>query len=133
MPVTYAWLIPDRVMGLRWSGDVNAAELEILDAELVQILNASQQPLIHFISHELELKSEPAFTAYLRARCVRHQRFGWYYIIQKPQNYAARFIAQMAGNMLRVRLRLVDDEATAWAHLRRLYPDFEVQVLAEHL
>jgi hypothetical protein len=132
MPVTYEWLIPGQVMGLRWVGIVTEAELLEMDRHFVQILDSTPLPLIHFISHELELVEEPPFTAYLRAQCARHQKFGWYLIIQKQQNLAARFIAQMAGTMLRLRLRIVEDEDSAWAVLRRLYPDFEPRPIHKH-
>jgi hypothetical protein len=125
MPVTYEWLIPGRVMGLRWVGVVTEAELLEMDREFVRIMDNTPLPLIHFISHELDLESEPPFTAYLRAQCVRHQKFGWYLIIQKQQNIAARLVAQMAGTMLRLRLRIVEDEDSAWTYLRRMYPEFE--------
>jgi hypothetical protein len=125
MPVIHKWLIPGRVMGLRWVGDVTIEELETLDEFLVHTMDNSQQPLVHFISHELDLTSEPPFSTYLRARCARHQRFGWYLIIQKQSNFVARVVAQMAGTMLRMRFRLVENEAAAWAHLCRIYPEFE--------
>lgn len=133
MPVIYEWLIPGQVMGLRWSGIVTEAELIEMDRKFVQILDSTPLPLIHFISHELELEAEPPFTAYLRAQCVRHQKFGWYLIIQKQQNLVARFIAQMAGTMLRVRFRLMDDETAAWTYLRRMYPDFEPHAIPKNL
>ena len=132
MPVSYEWLIPGQVMGLRWTGIVTEAELLDMDREFVKILDSTPLPLIHFISHELELEVEPHFTAYLRAQCVRHQKFGWYLIIQKQQNIAARLIAQMAGTMLRLRLRIVEDEDSAWAILRRIYPDFEPRPIHKH-
>lgn len=132
MPVTYEWLIPGEVMGLRWSGVVSEAELLEMDHEFVKILDSASQPLIHFISHELALEEEPPFTTYLRAQCVRHQKFGWYIIIQKQQNLVARFIAQMAGTMLRLRLRIVESEEGAWAILRRVYPEFEPRPIHQH-
>ena len=133
MPITSEWLIPGQVMGLRWFGIVTEAELIEMDRKFLDILESTPLPLIHFISHELDLEAEPPFMAYLRTQSVRHQKFGYYLIIQKQQNIAARLVAQMAGTMLRLRLRIVEDEESAWAILRRVYPDLEPRPLHKHL
>lgn len=122
MPISNQWLIPDQVIGVRWSGVITEQELEVIDYALLHSLNATQTPRIHFISHELDLLEELPLKAYIRTQSPRHTRFGWYIVVQPRHKAFARMITQMACTVLQLRFRIVEDEATAWKVLQRINP-----------
>ena len=122
MPITHEWLIPDQVMGVRWSGIITKQELEALDQSLLQILNTTQSPHVHFVSHELDLLEELSLKAYIRTQTPRHPRFGWYVVVQPRQNAFGRMVTQMACTLLQIRFRIVENETAAWKCLQRVNP-----------
>jgi hypothetical protein len=125
MPVTYEWLIPDQVIGLRWWGDVDQQELAILDAGVLDMLNTTQNNPIHFVSYELDLITEPSLKAYIQTRSPRHAHFGWYIIIQPRHKAFARMLAQMACTILGLRFRIVPDEGMAWKYIEQINPQLK--------
>lgn len=122
MPITHEWLIPDLVIGLRWSGVNTEEDLDTLDRALLQILDTTQSPHIHFLSHELDLLEELPLKSYIRTQTPRHERFGWYIVVQPRHNALARMVTQMACTLLQIRFRIVEDVDTAWKTLRRVNP-----------
>jgi hypothetical protein len=124
MPIEMEWLIPDQVMGLRWWGEPTEEQLGVRDAEIVQILDATPTPQIHFISHELDLLTELPLKLYIQTKSPRHARFGWYIVIQPRHNAFARMVTQMACTVLGLQFRIVESEDAAWKHLQRVNPQF---------
>jgi hypothetical protein len=122
MPITHDWLIHDQVMGLCWSGVPTEKELDDVDQSLLQCLNATSASHIHFISHELNLLEELPLKSYIRTQTPRHPCFGWYIVIQPRHNAFARMVTQMAGTLLQIRFRIVENEDMAWACLQRIDP-----------
>jgi hypothetical protein len=122
MPITHQWLIPDQVVGLRWSGINTQQDLDEADQALLHILNTTHSPRIHFLSHELDLLEELPVKSYIRTQTPRHPRFGWYVVVQPRHNALARMVTQMACTLLQIRFRIVEDEATAWKCLQRVNP-----------
>ena len=122
MPITHEWLIPDQVMGLRWTGIITEEDLQALDAVILQILNAAHGSHIHFISNELDLLKELSVKSYIQTRSPRHTRFGWYIVVQPRHNAFARMVTQMACSLLQIRFRIVENEESAWDTLQRINP-----------
>ncbi|NJR12443.1 hypothetical protein HC776_00695 [bacterium] len=120
MPIENTWLIADRVMGLRLWDTVTNDDLLQIDKALIEALDSSPAEQVHFISHELDLVQEPSISAYVQLKIPRHARFGYYVVIQPPQNILARFVTRMACTVFKINFTSVESEERAWQYLHQM-------------
>lgn len=73
MPIELSWLIPDRILLSRWTGDISTEDVRVLVEELGIALDAAAVP-IHTVIDLSEARHMPTETAslYLQSRLPAH-------------------------------------------------------------
>lgn len=94
MPITHQWIIPKRVIYVRWYGDITVEETQEANRATARFL-AEGIPLIHMLRDDSAVTSIPPVT--LRQildtlKAVRHPDFGWAVNIGYSNAFVGTFI-----------------------------------------
>lgn len=73
------------------------------DVQCAALLEASDAPLVHFITDMRAVKSFPPMSSISGMHFLRHQRMGYYITLGALDNPMLRFIATMVGGIARLR------------------------------
>ncbi len=108
MPYNVEWLMKDRIFEIHASGVVTLEEMEAYSSTIISMLEQSPYPLIHAIADDAHVESFPRLALFSKIPWLRHPKMGWLvsYGIDQP---VARFVGHTAGQITRLRLRLVKD------------------------
>ncbi|PJF36192.1 MAG: hypothetical protein CUN49_06695 [Candidatus Thermofonsia Clade 1 bacterium] len=106
------WLIKDRLILLNTSGDISIEEIEAIDRDIIQLLEAGQAP-VHILADMKELGKFPFDLISMRraATYLNHPKLGLImaYGVSRIAASFAQLLTQLAG----VRLRFSRDYAEA--------------------
>ncbi len=83
MPIKLSWLVPDKILLSRWSGEITVQDMQILVDELGIILDTAPR-LVHSIIDlsEVQRIHDEAAYYYFRSRIPRHPRRGRVALVQ---------------------------------------------------
>lgn len=123
MPVDLGWLLEDRVMMVRFAGVVSDEDMDALDAFLIDNLDRSQQPFVHFVIDTRAITVQTSMKKALWMKGNRHPRRGWLVTVGALKHAPSRFIVGAMTTMFKVRHRDVETPKDAIDILQRMDPN----------
>ena len=110
MPLQLRWYLENRVILLTSQGDSSDQDLLDIDQKVINYLNQSDAPLVHFIMDQRNVPPAPPSKAAAQIKVAtqlkwpKHPKYGWAIMIG-PTNSLQRFIIAVATNFFKIRQR----------------------------
>jgi hypothetical protein len=117
MSYQIAWCIEGHIVRVQIEDELSSDEVAVLDHEMMQFLEQSAGPLVHFVFHIVNLKKYPSLKSLASMRAGRHTNMGWN-IITGNINPMVKFLAGTASQVYRSRFQPFDtfEEAVAFLY-----------------
>ncbi len=121
MPIEMSWYVQDRVILLKFIGDITVEDMQEISANYIDMVDTAEGDwLIHALHDADQMESLPRAikdTVNNARDAFKHPRSGWTvaYNIRKP---VLKLFGNMATGMLRVRYRIFNTRAEALAFLQ---------------
>jgi proteasome lid subunit RPN8/RPN11 len=117
MSAGVTWLIEHKLLLVNTWGKVNVDELSAMDSRISDMLDNSQEPLVHGIHDHTRAESIPSAKDLMQVKAGKHPRVGWL-IIVGLDNKLMKFFVSATGQVLNIRLRFMDTVEEALTFLQ---------------
>lgn len=106
MPHTSRWFVDKRVLLIEYTGKVDKAELEQINAELENYVNEGEAP-IHILSDNSQMTGMPLDLKTIRTSFTIFSDKRWGMICLIGVNTMMRFFSELVGSSFRMNMTLV--------------------------
>ncbi len=117
MPTGLAWLVPDQLILVKGWHQLKTEELADFDDRVLAALDGTKAPLVHGIHDYSEAEAMPPIQELSKLKSGRHPKVGWVIVIGLD-NRLFKFFVSTTLQIFRVRIRFMDDIASALAFLQ---------------
>lgn len=115
MSISCEWAIEGHVVRLLWEGDISKEDVQHLDQELILLMDQHKSELVHIISDNTRIGSEPNPKFYLQQSFLKHPHLGWWISLRNADT--SQLNLNLVGQILKIRYRIFLSEDEAWAFL----------------
>jgi hypothetical protein len=123
MPIETRWYLEDRVAYARLSGVVTDADLQAMDAWMIQCMETSPAMLVHHIIDAKDITQPTSARQAMQLKAPRHAKMGWGITIGINLNPMLRFLTALIVSVARIRYRDVNTFDEALAQLQTFDPN----------
>jgi hypothetical protein len=120
MPITHQWIIPQRVIYVRWYGEISIADAHEANRNTARFLEEGIAP-VHMLRDDSAITKIPHVTprqAFDALKAVRDPRFGWAVNIGYS-NALVRNLINLYSKFTRIRIHRVEKLEEALAFLKQ--------------
>jgi hypothetical protein len=119
MPYTVNWLVPQRVIDVKFGESLSVDELQEYDAKVVAMMEEGQPKNVHVLADISRLEQFPNLQRTQQTKMATHPHLGWI-VVYGSQNIVFRAMGIIVSKLFGNRLQWCNTREEALAFLQRV-------------